>query len=131
VLFFVSVGMLIDPAFLFGHILEILAVVAIVMIGKSLAAQLIVRLLGGPLLTGLTVAAGLSQFGVFSFILAEMGRSLSLLSEDGVNLVLAAALVTITLNPPLFRLIDPIRQRLGPEPAPAPASSDRHVRNPI
>ena len=129
VLFFVSVGMLIDPAFLIGHILEILAVVAIVLIGKSLAALLIVRLLGGPLLTGLTVAAGLSQIGEFSFILAEMGRSLSLLSEDGVNLVLAAALVTITLNPLLFRLIDPIRQRLGPEPA--PASSDQHLRNPI
>lgn len=133
VLFFVSVGMLIDPAFLVGHILEILAVVAIVLIGKSLAALLIVRLLGGPLLTGLTVAVGLSQIGEFSFILAETGRSLSLLSEDGVNLVLAAALVTITLNPLLFRLIEPIKRRFSPEPEPelAPTSSDQHVRNPI
>ncbi len=126
VLFFVSVGMLIDPGFLFAHVLELLAVIAIIMIGKSLAALLIVRVLGGSLLTGLTVAAGLSQIGEFSFILAEVGRSVSLLSEEAVNLILAAALITITLNPALFGLIKPLYARFGsasepaPEPVPAP-----------
>jgi CPA2 family monovalent cation:H+ antiporter-2 len=126
VLFFVSVGMLIDPGFLFAHLLELLAVIAIIMVGKSLAALLIVRVLGGSLLTGLTVAAGLSQIGEFSFILAEVGRSVSLLSEEGVNLILAAALITITLNPALFGLIKPLYARFGSvpelasEPAPEP-----------
>lgn len=129
VLFFVSVGMLIDPGFLFAHILELLAVIAIIMIGKSLAALLIVRALGGSLLTGLTVAAGLSQIGEFSFILAEVGRSVSLLSEEAVNLILAAALITITLNPALFGLIKPLYARFGsaaepaPEPVPEPQSA--------
>lgn len=122
VLFFVSVGMLIDPGFLLAHLGELLAVIAIIMIGKSLAALLIVRFLGGSLLTGLTVAAGLSQIGEFSFILAEVGRSLSLMTEEGVNLILAASLITITLNPALFGLITPLHARFGPPPTPPPAA---------
>lgn len=134
VLFFVSVGMLMDPGFLLAHVGELLAVIAIIMVGKSLAALLIVRILGGSLITGLTVAAGLSQIGEFSFILAEVGRSVSLLTEEGVNLILAASLITITLNPALFGLIKPLHARFGPapepelerelEPAPEPATAD-------
>ncbi len=124
VLFFVSVGMLIDPRFLLEHLAEIAAVVAIIMASKSLAALLLVRLLGGTALTGLTVAAGLSQIGEFSFILAELGRSLSLLSEEGANLILAGALVSITLNPALFALIYPLTRRfVAPEvTGPTPSS---------
>jgi CPA2 family monovalent cation:H+ antiporter-2 len=115
--------MLIDPAFLISHIPELLAVTAIIMIGKSLAAIALVRLLGGATLTGLTVAAGLSQIGEFSFILAELGRSLDLLTEEAVNLILAAALISITLNPGLFALIKPLQQRLLLTPAKPPETS--------
>lgn len=128
VLFFVSVGMLIDPRFLIENVVNILAVTAIIVVGKSLAALLVVRLLGGTMLTGLTVAAGLSQIGEFSFILAEVGRSLDLLSAEGVNLILAGALISITINPALFALIRPLKQRFAPEevpPAPASAKAPR------
>jgi CPA2 family monovalent cation:H+ antiporter-2 len=118
VLFFVSIGMLIDPRFLIEHLAELIAVVAIITVGKSLAALLIVRVLGGTVLTGLTVAAGLSQIGEFSFILAELGRSLTLLSDDGVNLILAGALISITLNPALFALIKPLKERFVPTSIP-------------
>jgi len=108
VLFFVSVGMLIDPSVLLDEPLRLLAVVAIVIVGKSLAALLIVRVLRGPLRTGLVVAAGLSQIGEFSFILIEMGRTLELLPDEGRDLILVAAVISITLNPLLFRAITPI-----------------------
>jgi CPA2 family monovalent cation:H+ antiporter-2 len=112
VLFFVSVGMLIDPAFLVADIGRILAVVAIIMVGKGVAALVIVRLLGGATETGLVVAAGLSQVGEFSFILATMGMALGLLPVEGNNLILAGALVSITLNPLLFAAVEPLRDRM-------------------
>lgn len=108
VLFFVSVGMLIDPAFLVDHVGRVLAVATIVVVGKALIALAIVRLLGGPLGTGLTVAAGLAQIGEFSFILAELGTTLGLLAEEGRDLILAGALVSITINPLAWRLLEPI-----------------------
>ena len=113
VLFFVSVGMLIDPGFLIDEPLRVLTVVAIVVIGKALAAILIVKALGRPLRTGLTVGAGLAQIGEFSFILASMGAALALLPDEGNDLVLAGALISITLNPLLFGLIAPLAARLG------------------
>jgi CPA2 family monovalent cation:H+ antiporter-2 len=103
VLFFVSVGMLIDPKFLIEEPFRILIVAAIIIVGKGLAALAIVLALKRPLRTGLTVAAGLSQIGEFSFILA-----LALLPQEGNDLILAGALVSITLNPLMFKLIDPI-----------------------
>jgi len=106
VLFFVSVGMLIDPLYLLENFGRVVVVVAVIVIGKSVAALLIVIALGRPLHTGLTVAAGLSQIGEFSFILAELGRSLDLLPEEGLNLILAGALLSITLNPLLFRAVE-------------------------
>jgi CPA2 family monovalent cation:H+ antiporter-2 len=111
VLFFVSVGMLIDPAFLVADVGRIFAVVAIIMAGKAIAALALVRLLGGTRETGLVVAAGLSQVGEFSFILGSVGLALGLLSVEANNLILAGALVSITLNPLLFAAIEPLRAR--------------------
>ena len=112
VLFFVSVGMLIDPAFLAAELGRIAMVVAIIILGKALAALLLVRMLGGATETGLVVAAGLSQVGEFSFILAGMGMALGLLPVEGNNLILAGALVSITLNPMLFAAVEPMHARL-------------------
>jgi CPA2 family monovalent cation:H+ antiporter-2 len=112
VLFFVSVGMLLDPAFLLSQPLAIAAVVALVVVAKSLAAFAIVALAGYPVRVGLTVSAGLAQIGEFSFILGTVGLSLGLLPDDGFQLIVAGALLSITLNPFLFRAIDPLERRL-------------------
>jgi CPA2 family monovalent cation:H+ antiporter-2 len=108
VLFFVSVGMLLDPAYLVANPLAVVAVVALVIVGKSLAAIGIVAVLGYPLRTGLTVAAGLAQIGEFSFILATAGVALAVLPNDAYQLVVAGAIISITLNPVLFAAVDPI-----------------------
>ncbi|MEA2246179.1 MAG: monovalent cation:H+ antiporter-2, family [Solirubrobacteraceae bacterium] len=112
VLFFVSVGMLIDPAFLVDELGRLLAVVAVVIIGKALAALVIVLALRGGAGVALTVAAGLAQIGEFSFILVEMGRSLELLPAEATGLVLAAAVVSITVNPLLLRAVAPLEARV-------------------
>jgi monovalent cation:H+ antiporter-2, CPA2 family len=109
VLFFVSVGMLFDPAILIRQPLQVLAVLAIVIVGKSAAALLIVVILRHSLATAITIAASLAQIGEFSFILAGLGMTLGLLPEEGQHLILAAALISITLNPLLFRLAAAIR----------------------
>jgi len=109
VLFFVAVGMLFDPAILIRQPLQVLLVLLIIIIGKSLAAFAIVKLLRYSTNTALTVSAGLAQIGEFSFILAGLGVSLGLLSEDGQNLVLAGALLSITLNPLTFYLLSKLR----------------------
>ena len=98
VLFFVSVGMLFDPTILVREPLQVLAVVLIVMLGKSAAAFLIVLLFRHPVRTALRVSASLAQIGEFSFILAGLGMSLGLLPPAGQSLVLAGALISITLN---------------------------------
>ncbi len=110
VLFFVSVGMLFDPRVLIEEPLHVLAVVAIIIIGKSLAAAALVLALRYPLNTALTVAASLAQIGEFSFILAGLGLSLGLLPQEGVSLVLAGALISIALNPAVFSLIKPFKE---------------------
>jgi len=109
VLFFVSVGMLFDPAVLLEQPLQVLAVVAIIMLGKSLAAFLLILAFRYPLNTALTVSASLAQIGEFSFILVGMGAALDLLPQQGVNLVLAAALISISLNHLLFQAIEPLQ----------------------
>ncbi len=108
VLFFVSVGMLLDPGFLVEHPLEVVAVVLLIVVAKSLAAVAIVAAFGYPIRTGLTVAAGLAQIGEFSFILGTVGMSLGLLPPDGFQLIVAGALVSIAVNPVLFSLIEPL-----------------------
>jgi CPA2 family monovalent cation:H+ antiporter-2 len=108
VLFFVSVGMLFEPAFVLAEPWKVLAVVAVIVIAKPLAAFAVVAALRRPIRTGLIVAAGLAQIGEFSFILAALGRSLGLLPEEGYSLILAGAILSITLNPILFRVIGPL-----------------------
>jgi monovalent cation:H+ antiporter-2, CPA2 family len=108
VLFFVSVGMLFDPSIVVREPLAVLAVLAIIMVGKSLAAFLIVLAFRYPLITALTVSASLAQIGEFSFILAGLGVTLGLLPKEGQNLVLAGALLSITLNPLAFASIRPL-----------------------
>ncbi|CAG0946160.1 Putative cation/proton antiporter YbaL [Gammaproteobacteria bacterium] len=107
VLFFVSVGMLFDPMVLIEQPFRVVAVVAIIIIGKSIAAAGLVLAFRYPLNTALTVAASLGQIGEFSFILAGMGLSLGLLPPEGMSLVLAGALISIALNPFIFRAIGP------------------------
>lgn len=102
VLFFVSVGMLFNPDTLVDQPLHVLAVVAIIIIGKSIAGTAIVLLFRYPLKTALVVSASLAQIGEFSFILAALGVTYGLLPEAGRDLILAGALVSITLNPWLF-----------------------------
>jgi monovalent cation:H+ antiporter-2, CPA2 family len=108
VLFFVSVGMLFDPSILLTSPLKVLAIVAIIVVAKPLAAFLLVVALRRPARTGLVVGAGLAQIGEFSFILAELGRSLGMLPDEGYGLILAGAIVSITLNPVIFRTLRPI-----------------------
>ncbi|MGH8645743.1 MAG: YbaL family putative K(+) efflux transporter [Gammaproteobacteria bacterium] len=109
VLFFVSVGMLFDPDMLIREPLRVVVVVAIIVVGKSLAAFLIVLVFRYPLNTALTVSAGLAQIGEFSFILAGLGVSLKLLPTEGQSLILAGALISMTLNPLVFRAIEPVQ----------------------
>ncbi len=105
VLFFVSVGMLFDPMILMSKPLAVLGVLAIIVLGKSLAALLLVRLFGHSRRTALTISVSLAQIGEFAFILAGLGISLNLLSQEGRNLVLAGAILSIMLNPILFALL--------------------------
>ncbi|RVT96152.1 Kef family K(+) transporter [Rhodovarius crocodyli] len=110
VLFFVSVGMLFKPAVLIEEPLHVLAVVAIIMIGKSIAALGIVILFKYPLSTAMIVSASLAQIGEFSFIMAGLGVNLGILPQEGMSLVMAGALISIALNPLLFAAIEPSRR---------------------
>ena len=110
VLFFVSVGMLFDPAVIVQQPLKLLAVVAIILIGKTLAAVALVLLFRYPLNTALTVGASLAQIGEFSFILAGLGVALELMPREGQSLVLAGALISIALNASLFSVVEPLRR---------------------
>lgn len=109
ILFFVAVGMLFDPRILIEEPLHVLAVVGIIMVGKTIAAMALVLFFRYPLNTALTVGASLAQIGEFSFILATLGVSLQLLSLDGQNLILAGALISITLNSFVFSAIEPVQ----------------------
>jgi CPA2 family monovalent cation:H+ antiporter-2 len=109
VLFFVSVGMLFDPAVLIERPLHVVGVLAIIIFGKSAAAIVLVLALRYPLNTSLTVAASLAQIGEFSFILAGLGLSLGLLPVEGMSLILAGALISIALNPFVFAAVTPIK----------------------
>jgi monovalent cation:H+ antiporter-2, CPA2 family len=111
VLFFLSIGMLFDPGILVRHPFQVLTALAIVVLGKSLAALAIVRAALYPAATALIVAAGLAQIGEFSFILADLGAAHGLLSAEGRNLILAAALISITLNPAAFGFAAALRRR--------------------
>lgn len=110
VLFFVSVGMLFKPDILLQHPLKVLAVVLIIVVGKTLVSASLVLLLRYPLNTALTVGVSLAQIGEFSFILIGLGASLGLMSEESQNLVLAGALIAISINSFLFTAVEPAQR---------------------
>jgi len=118
VLFFVAVGMLFDPSILLRQPLQVLAVLAIIIVGKSMAAAVIVLALRYPLDAALTVSAALAQIGEFSFILASLGTSLGLLPAEGRDLILAGALLSIALNPLVFRLVSAFQPRAAAQEQP-------------
>ncbi len=132
VLFFVSVGMLFDPASLVRDPLPVLGTLFIIIIGKSIAAFLIVIAFRHPLGTALTISASLAQIGEFSFILAELGVVLKLLPAEGRDLILAGAILSILINPLAFAAIGPLQRwldrrrpaALAPAAVPAPAPDD-------
>jgi monovalent cation:H+ antiporter-2, CPA2 family len=107
VLFFVSVGMLLDPKVLVSDPLKVAAVVGIIVLGKTVAAMALVLAFRYPLNTALTVGASLAQIGEFSFILAGLGVSLDLMPPEGESLILAGALISISINPLVFAAIEP------------------------
>jgi CPA2 family monovalent cation:H+ antiporter-2 len=106
VLFFVSIGMLFDPTVILDKPLEVLGVLFLIVVGKPIAAFLIVLALRYPLGLGLGVSASLAQIGEFSFILASLGASYGLMTNEGQSLILAAAILSITLNPLAFTAAD-------------------------
>lgn len=109
VLFFVSVGMLFDPAVLLEQPLRVAGVVGLVVLANALVTLLLVIMLRYPLNTALTVAAGLGQIGEFSIILSGLGVSLGVLPNEGMSLILAGVLISIALNSSLFAAIEPLR----------------------
>ena len=111
VLFFVSIGMLFDPAVLARQPLAVLATAAIIIVGKSAAAFAIVKAFRRPTDTAVLISASLAQIGEFSFILVTLGLSLGLLPSEGRDLVLAGAVTSIVLNPLVFLLGDRARAR--------------------
>jgi CPA2 family monovalent cation:H+ antiporter-2 len=111
VLFFVSVGMLFNPAILVEEPLEVLATFLIIVVGKSVAAYAIVKAFGKANSTALVISASLAQIGEFSFILAGLGLQLRVLPQEGQNLILAGALLSIIVNPLLFAWLDRYQMR--------------------
>jgi CPA2 family monovalent cation:H+ antiporter-2 len=129
VLFFVSVGMIFEPAILIEEPLAVLATAAIIIVGKSIAAFAIVRAFGHPSKVALTISASLAQVGEFSFILAGLGVSLMILPEEGRDLILAGAIISIVLNPLLFKALD--RWKADHEPAAQGAAPAAPPRQPV
>lgn len=132
--------MLVNPVYLLQNIGPVLSLTFLIVLGKSLITGLLGILFPRPARTALVVAAGLSQIGEFSFILGQAGRALGLLSRDQYSLILAGALLSITVNPLMFRLIEPVEKwlqksprlwkllnRAGPDPAPLETDMQEHV----
>ena len=140
VLFFVSIGMIANPVYLMNNLGSVLALTALIVIGKPVITMALGLLFPWPARTALVVAAGLSQIGEFSFILGQAGLALGLLDQDQYSLILAGALLSITLNPMMFGLINPAEKflrrcpglwklldRHGPAPALLEESLSGHV----
>ena len=134
VIFFVSVGMLFKPAILIEDPLAVLATLAIILLGKSLAAFAIIRVFRYPASTALLVSVSLAQIGEFSFILAGLGVDLGLLPERGRNLILAGAILSILLNPLLFAALDMLqawREKAKAEVTPVEPEDEGAAREPV
>ena len=116
VLFFVSVGMLLDPGYLLEAPLLILATLGVVLIGKPAVAMAVVLLMRYPLRTGLAVSVALAQIGEFSFILAALGRELGVLPPEAMNVIVATSIVSILLNPMAYRTIAPVNHWASRQP---------------
>jgi CPA2 family monovalent cation:H+ antiporter-2 len=116
VLFFVSIGMLVNPDYLVANVGSILALTALIVLGKAVVTLLMGAVLSWSALTTLVLSAGLSQIGEFSFILGQEGLNLGLLERDQYSLILAGALLSITLNTPMFKLIQPMERWLQRSP---------------
>lgn len=112
VLFFVSIGMLVNPIYLLNNVGHILTLTALIVVGKSILTLLLGLVFPWKAYTALVVGAGLSQIGEFSFILGQAGINLGLLNHDQYSLILAGALLSITINPLMFRLIPPTEKWL-------------------
>jgi CPA2 family monovalent cation:H+ antiporter-2 len=117
VLFFVSVGMLVNPHYLALHWGKVLALSALIVVGKSLLTAVTVFAMPHPVRTALVLAAGRAHIGEFSFIIGQSGLALGLLSEDQYSLILAGSIVSITVNPLLFRSIEPVERWLKTRPS--------------
>jgi CPA2 family monovalent cation:H+ antiporter-2 len=120
VLFFVSVGMLFNPTVIVTKTLPLLATVAVVLIGNSASALLMLRILHRSLADALTIGIGLAQIGEFSFILAGLGIALGVLNGEARDLILGTSIVTIFLNPFLFAAAERMRPRFDPHPPGSP-----------
>ena len=133
VLFFVSVGMLVDPSIVLKDPLALLLTLLIVVLGKSVAAFAIVRAFGHSKSTALTISASLAQIGEFSFILATLGVALRLLPERAQDLILATAIVSILLNPALFAALDRFlaKRDVAPQRTEPPQPDETPAREPI
>jgi CPA2 family monovalent cation:H+ antiporter-2 len=127
VLFFVSVGMLLDPAQVMREPTLALATLGVVLLAKPLAALAITALMRYPLETGLSVAVALAQIGEFSFIVAGLGRQLGLLTPESSNTIVAVSIASITLNPVLYRAVGPVVRWLA---APKPREGGRPAAEP-
>jgi len=119
-LFFVAVGMLFDPSVLLRAPLAVAAIVAVIVAGKAVTAYVPLRMLGQSKATSLLVSLGTAQIGEFSFVLAGLGLQLHVMSLETYNLILAAALISIALNPFLMRLA-PVAPAVKAKPVPASA----------
>jgi CPA2 family monovalent cation:H+ antiporter-2 len=131
VLFFVSVGMLVDPMIAVREPLPVLATLLIIVLGKSIAAYLIVRLFRYPPSTAVTISASLAQIGEFSFILAGLGVTLALLPPDARDLILAGAILSILLNPLFFAMLDRYLAKEKPRMKEEEETRRRATREPI
>ncbi len=129
-LFFVSIGMLFDPSVLTKHPGLLALAMVIVLVVKPLAALAIVLLLRDTLRTALTVAVGLAQIGEFSFILAALGTQLGMLPQEGTNVLVAAAILSIALNPLLFRVLPALERRFARRWRKEPAAAEPGVDSP-
>jgi CPA2 family monovalent cation:H+ antiporter-2 len=119
VLFFVAVGMLFDPTSVLDQPLALAAIVFVVIGVKAALAYWPLRMMNQPHGASALVALGTAQIGEFSFVLANMGRQLNVMSVETYNLILAASLISIAVNPFLMRLVPPAEHKPAPEPAPA------------